>query len=264
MTAVGLNFIEEGDGQPVVLLHGFPEDSRSWKQQLPVLAKAGYRAIAPDLRGYHLSPKPKDVDAYRITEIANDVAGLIEKIGAPVYLVAHDWGAFTAWFVAMMRPELLRKLVILNVPHPVGIRRELQRSLQQKLRASYQLYFRLPVLPELTMKLLGGMMLRKMAHFTRDEIATYKRAWRGSLTPMLNYYRAQARFRGPEVAKLMKPITLPTMIIYGDREPVFIRASFGGIEEWVPNLRFETIPGIGHFVQHDAPERVNELLLDFL
>lgn len=264
MTAVGLNFLEEGDGQAVVLLHGFPEDSRSWKRQLPVLAKAGYRAIAPDLRGYHLSPKPKGIDDYAITEIVGDVAALIEKIGAPVHVVAHDWGAFAAWFLAMMRPELVRKLVILNVPHPLAIRRELHRSFQQKIRASYQLFFQLPILPELTMELFGGIMLKKMARFTWDEIATYQRAWRGSLTPMLNYYRAQRRLRGDAVRKLMKPIELPVMLIWGDREPVFLPRAFRDFGEWVPNLRFERVKGVGHFVQHDAPERVNELVLDFL
>ena len=255
--------MEEGDGPTVVLLHGFPEFSYSWRKQLPALARAGFRAVAPDLRGYGQSPKPHGVKPYRIPEIADDVAALIERLGAPVHLVAHDWGAVCAWYLAMTRPEFVRKLVILNIPHPVAIVRALKRSLRQKLNLSYQLFFQLPFLPELFLRVFGRQLLKRMARFTPEDVETYLRAWRGSLTPMLNYYRAMARSRG-ELRPMFRPIDTPTMIIHGAREPVFIPSAFEPLPDWVPNLRIEHIPRAGHFVQTDAAERVNELLVEFL
>ena len=264
MTAVELNFIEEGDGPLVVLLHGFPEFSYSWRHQLPALARAGFRAVAPDMRGYGQSPKPRDVDAYRMTEIVDDIRALIERLGgAPCILVGHDWGAFAAWYFAMSHPELLRKLVILNVPHPAPLSRELRRSFRQKLKLTYQLVFRIPKLPELLMRILGKPMMRRLGRFTRDDVATYARAWRDSSTPMFNYYRAVPRARR-DLRRLIRPIDIPTMLIWAEHEPVFLRATTENFREWVPNLRFELIQGAGHFVQTDAAERVTKLLVDFL
>lgn len=235
-----LQFDEEGGGPLVVLLHGFPESRKTWSRQLPFLAAAGFRAVAPDLRGYCDSPKPKGVEPYRTTHIAADVAELITSLGgAPCVVVGHDWGAAIAWTLAMERPELLRKLVILNVPHPSAIAREARRSLRQKLKLSYQLFFQLPWLPELAMKLL-----------TRE--------WRRDFTPMLNYYRA---LRYPR--KHATRIDTPTLIVWGDREPVFLASGLENIEQWVPNVRIEHIPNAGHFVQRDAADRVNELIANF-
>jgi epoxide hydrolase 4 len=259
-----LHYDQEGDGPLVVLLHGFPESRDSWKRQLPALAQAGFRSVAPDLRGYNQSPKPEGVDAYRMTLIAGDVIELIESLsgGKPCVLVGHDWGAVCAWAIAQMRPDLLRKLVIINVPHPAAIARELKRSTRQKLNVMYQLYFQLPVLPELTMKLLGRHFFRRMGKFTHDEIETYMRQWKGSLTPMINYYRAMRKSRG-EMRRISKRIDTPTLIIWGENEPVFLPQSLENMEQWVSNVRIERLPGIAHFVQHDAPERVNQLLVEW-
>lgn len=230
---------------------------------MPALAAAGFRAVAPDLRGYGDSPKPRGIDAYRLPLIAEDVAELIESQGgAPCVLVGHDWGGFVAWLLAMTRPELVRKLVILNAPHPAAYARELRRSNRQKVLASYQLFFQLPVLPEIAMRLFGRFLMRRMARFTREELDAYSRSWRGALTPMLNYYRAVRRTRG-ELRSLTRPLAMPVLMIWGEREPVFIRETTEGVDQWIPNLRFEPVPRIGHFVQHDAPDRVNELLIAF-
>jgi pimeloyl-ACP methyl ester carboxylesterase len=168
------------------------------------------------------------------------VAELIESLGGvPCVLVGHDWGAAVAWTLAMARPELLRKLVILNVPHPSAIAREARRSFKQKLKLSYQVYFQLPLLPELTMKIVT-------------------RQWRRNFTPMLNYYRALRYKRNPS-----RRIDVPTLILWADREPVFNAEGFQNLERWVANVRVERIAGIGHFVQRDAAERVNELLIEF-
>jgi pimeloyl-ACP methyl ester carboxylesterase len=259
-----LHYDSEGDGPLVVLLHGFPEFRVSWKRQLPALAAAGFRAVAPDLRGYGDSPKPRDVDDYRMSLIVGDVVELIESLnsGKPIVLVGHDWGAVVAWSLAMMRPNLLRKLVIINVPPPAAIARELKRSTRQKLKVLYQLYFQLPVLPELTMKLFGRTFFRRVGRFTPEEIEIYMRQWRGNLSPMLHYYRAMKKSR-VEMRKAAKRIDTPTLIIWGEKEPVFLVSSLEDIGQWVPNARIERLPGIGHFAQHDAPARVSELIVDW-
>jgi pimeloyl-ACP methyl ester carboxylesterase len=198
------------------------------------------------------------VKAYRTDVVAEDVAELIESLGgAPCVLVGHDWGAAVAWTLGMRRPDLLRKLVILNVPHPSAIAREARRHFRQKIKLLYQVYFQLPLLPELTMKVLT-------------------RQWRRDFTPMLNYYRA-LRYHSTAVPKLSSILTsaksaeepssrrvdVPTLIIWGECEPVFLASGLQDLERWVPDVRIVRIPHAGHFVQRDAAERVNQLLIDF-
>jgi pimeloyl-ACP methyl ester carboxylesterase len=258
---VQLHFESAGEGPLIVLLHGFPESSRSWRRQLPALASAGFRAVAPDLRGYARSPKPTGIEAYLMTEIVGDVVELIESASSrPVVLVGHDWGAVVAWNLAMMRPDLVRRLVILNVPHPAAIKRELGRSMRQRARLLYQVFFQLPVLPELFMKLFGRMLLRSAGRFTREEIDAYAHEWRGSLTPMLNYYRALRRSRGM-MRKLFRRIDVPTVILWGEREPVFLPTALDDPGQWVTDVRIERVADAGHFVQTDAPEEVTRLIL---
>lgn len=259
-----IHYIEGGSGPLVVLLHGFPEYWRAWRKQIPPLIDAGFRVVAVDLRGYNESSKPPHVDDYRLTGVATDIASLIEKLGAPCVLVGHDWGGAVSWLVAMMRPELLRKLVILNVPHPVPLVRELRGSTRQKLKLAYQLLFRLPVIPEMLMPVLLPMLLRFAGRFTSEEIREYRKVWRDRATrrAMANYYRAVGRSRG-EIRRHVRPIDIPTLLIWGEHEPVFIRETTEGFDEYVPNLRIAHIAGAGHFVQTDTPETVSELLVEF-
>lgn len=231
---------------------------------MPVLAAAGYRAIAPDLRGYGESPAPRGVDDYRVPLLVEDVAELIHALDRePCILVGHDWGALVAWFLAMMKPELVRKLVILNVPHPALFVREVRRNRKQMLKASYQVFFQLPVLPELFMRLFGRMLMKKAGRFTPEQIDAYAAHWKRNITPMLNYYRAMRKTRG-DLRPMMRRIDVPTLIIWGEREPVMLPSTLEGTEEWVPDVRIAKVPRAGHFVQHDAVEAVNQLLLEFL
>lgn len=257
-----LHFVESGSGPLVVLLHGFPEFWYSWRRQLPALASAGFRAVAPDLRGFNDSPKPRDISDYRLTLVINDVAELIAGLGAPCALVGHDWGGLVAWYLAMSRPELVRKLVVLNIPHPAPFLRELRGSFSQKLRMAYQLFFQPPVLPELLMPLLLPRLLRGYAP---EEIAEYRKAWAkpGARRGMANYYRAMRRYRG-ELKPLIRRIDIPTLLIWGEKEPVFKPATLEGTGDWVSDLRIAKIAGAGHFVQSDEPEIVNELLVGFV
>jgi pimeloyl-ACP methyl ester carboxylesterase len=249
----------------VILLHGFPEFSYSWRKQIPALTAAGFRPIAPDLRGYNDAPKPKEVEAYRLTSIIPDVVALLERSGPPCALVGHDWGGVVAWYVAMSRPDLVDKLVVLNIPHPAPFLRELRTSSAQKLRMVYQLFFQLPLLPELLMPLLLPAFMRKAGRFTKGEIDEYRKAWRkpGALRGMANYYRAIRRYRR-ELRPLIRKLDMPVLIVWSEREPVMRPETLDGTEEWVPNLRIAKVAGAGHFVQTDEPEIVNDLLIDFL
>lgn len=257
-----LHFVEQGSGPLVVLLHGFPEFWYSWRRQLPALASAGFRAVAPDLRGFNDSPRPHAVADYRLRLVIDDVAELVENLGAPCVLVGHDWGGLVAWYLAMSRPELVRKLAVLNIPHPVPFLRELRGSISQKLRMSYQLLFQPPLLAELLMPMVLPRLLRGYAP---EEVVEYRRAWSkpGARRGMANYYRAIRRYRG-ELKPLIHKIDIPTLLIWGEHEPVFVPAALDGTEEWVPNLRIAKIAGAGHFVQSDEPEIVNELLVGFV
>lgn len=256
-----LFFESHGSGPLVVLLHGFPESRRSWKRQLPALAAAGFRAVAPDLRGYGDSPKPRGVEAYRLQHVTDDVVALIESFGGPpCVLVGHDWGAAVAWNLALQRPDLLRKLIILNVPPTGAIVRELRRSMRQRLNMLYQLFFQLPLLPELFMRVFGRRLLRRGGRFTEADIAEYSAQWH--LTPMVNYYRALRKMRR-ELRTARARIEIPTLLIHGEREPVFLPAAFEDLGKWVEDVRLEHVARAGHFVQTDQPERVNELLIEF-
>lgn len=270
VAGIRLHYVEAGAGPLVVLLHGAPEFWYSWRHQIPILAAAGFRVIALDLPGYNDSGKPDDLDAYRIPEIARVIAGFLAQTNeAPCVLVGHDWGGITAWMVAMLHPDVVSRLVVLNAPHPAPFFRELKRSWSQKLRMAYQLFFQLPRVPEFTMRRFRFAFLRiglrRMGRFRADEIERYVEAWSkpGALTGMANYYRAVPRSRRSGSLPL-RPITIPTLLIWGERDPVFIRAVTENFDDMVPNLRIERLARAGHFVQTDAAERVGELLVGFL
>ena len=142
-----LHWVEAGEGPLVLLLHGFPEHWLAWRHQIPALASAGFRVVAPDLRGYNLSEKPKGVSSYRMELLAGDVANLVRHLGYQrTFLVGHDWGGAIAWCVPALHPGLVEKLAILNAPHPILFRQKLATFAQAK-RSSYVFFFQLPYFP---------------------------------------------------------------------------------------------------------------------
>jgi pimeloyl-ACP methyl ester carboxylesterase len=272
---VRMHFVAAGprDGPPVLLLHGFPEFWYGWRHQLPALAAAGFRAIAPDGRGYNLSGKPPRVGDYAIERLVADVVGLARLFGGRVSLVGHDWGGIVAWFVAMWRPDLIDRLVILNAPHPAAYLRELRRSLDQPLRSWYTVFFQLPWLPEALALADDCAILRhtlrrdpaRLGAFGDADVAEYVRAWTRprAMTCAINYYRAAFRsFSG--VRKQLLRIECPTLLVWGMRDRYLAPALTEGLERWVPRLRVERLPQASHWVQHDEPEAVNRLLVEFL
>jgi pimeloyl-ACP methyl ester carboxylesterase len=267
---IRLHWVEQGTGPLVVLLHGFPEFWYAWRHQIPALAAAGFRVVAPDLRGYNLSERPEGIESYAMEKVAGDVAALIGHLGAERATVAgHDWGGVAAWWLAMLRPELLERLVIVNAPHPRAFAREMKKP-RQLLKAWYAMFFQLPVLPEAALRakdfralhgIFRGESVRKDA-FTREDVRLYKQAAAqpGALTAMLNYYRAARKVKRPKMAR----IDTPTLVIWGEKDQALVVENSEGLEESVPNVRVVRLPEASHWVLAECPDRANELMIEFL
>jgi pimeloyl-ACP methyl ester carboxylesterase len=273
---VRLHYVEAGpeDGPAVVLLHGFPDFWYSWRHQIPTLAAAGLRVIAPDMRGYNLSSKPPEVSAYEPRRLAGDIAGLIRERGCSTACVAgHDWGAAVAWVLAMAHPEVVERLAILNVPHPRRMLTELRRPSRQLAKSWYIFFFQLPWLPERAVRAGDWWALRRgFEHdarpgaFTPADLDRYREAWSqpGAATAAINYYRASIR-RPPSGARGgLAPIAAPTLVIWGEHDRYLSSALAEPSRDDVPGLeRVVRLPDASHWVQHDEPDRVSELLIGF-
>lgn len=266
--SVTLHVVECGTGPAVLLLHGFPELWYAWHRLLPALARAGFRAIAPDLRGYGASDKPSEVGAYRSDALLDDVLGLMKALElGSVRLVGHDWGATLAFMFAARHPELVSHLVILNGAHPKRLR-ALLGTPEQALRSAYILFFQLPWLPEwcLRRRAIIAWIFRgsseNPAAFTDDDIERYVAATRvpRAARAMVNYYRAARRFPPDTESKIIAP----TLVLWGEEDPALSRRNLDGLSALVPELTIETVPNAGHFVHHEVPERVLARMLEFL
>lgn len=278
---VRLHYVEAGSGPLVVLLHGFPEFWYSWRYQIPALAAAGFHAVAPDMRGFNWSDKPPGVHSYRVEVLARDVERLIRACGAThATVVGHDWGAIVAWWFAMLYPERLTRLAILNVPHPAytlepGLMRAAGVPPRRQLRRSwYVFFFQLPWLPELALSagnfaLVRRTLRRDPVHrgaFTEEDIERYVEALAqpGALTAAVNYYRALLRRNPLGVRARLRRIEVPVLVIWGEQDRYLEAGLARPPRRWVSNARVERLPDASHWVQLDRPERVNALLLDFL
>ncbi|MEQ1760983.1 MAG: alpha/beta hydrolase [Vicinamibacterales bacterium] len=266
---IRLHVVREGTGPPVILLHGFPEFWYSWRNQIAPLAAAGYAVSAPDMRGFNLSDKPQGVEHYAIDHLVADVAALVEATGLPrAHIVGHDWGGLVAWFVAARRPDIVDTLSIINAPHPTIYGRGLWRT-RQWFKSFYVPVFMTPWLAEVLISAGGYFLLRQMftrgagrrGVFSDQDMARYVEAAArpGALTSGLNYYRANARlgFR----AEPLPRIDSPTLVIWGERDPALGVELLNGLDEMVSDLRIERLPGVGHWVQSEAPDAVTALLL---
>jgi pimeloyl-ACP methyl ester carboxylesterase len=274
LAGVRLHYVEAGEGPLVVLLHGFPEFWFSWRFQIPALAAAGFRVVAPDMRGYNLSDRPKGVEGYALETLARDVERLIRALGEErAVVVGHDWGGIVAWAVAMLYPERVGRLVILNVPHPERLARGL-RTPRQLLKSSYAFFFQIPWLPEKVLRAGDFAIVRSVFRndpvrpgtFGEDDMGRYVEALSrpGALTAAINYYRALAR-RAPALARtLRRRIEAPVLVIWGQRDLFLVPELARPNPALVPDARVERLPDASHWVQQDRPERVNALLLGFL
>jgi pimeloyl-ACP methyl ester carboxylesterase len=271
VNGVRLHYVEAGSGPVVVLLHGFPEFWYSWRAQIAALAAAGFRVLALDMRGYNESDKPPGVENYRLEKLTADVAGLIRQAGAEcAHVVGHDWGGAVAWAVAMHRPEVVRRLAVLNAPHPAAYQRELRRP-GQLLRSWYVLFFQVPWVPEWLLSAGDYALLERALRreplspgaFTDVDIQRYKEALArpGALTATISYYRAAFR-HSLTIQRSLRPIAAPTLLVWGEQDRYLVPRLTEGLESWVPRLRVERLRA-SHWVQKDASEEVNRLLIDF-
>lgn len=278
---IRLHCVTQGEGELVILLHGFPEFWYSWRHQIPALAQH-FKVVVPDLRGYNDSDKP--ASGYDLDTLSADICGLIENLGYKrAHLVGHDWGGTIAWHVAQTFPHLLDRLAVLNAPHPQRFLQELLSNVDQVRRSWYWLAFQVPGLPEWLIRqnlrlfvknLFQEQAVRKGA-FSAKDAAIYQAALAkpGVLAAALSYHRQllspQAwlhHLQNPIWATAaIDPVTVPTLVLWGAEDALLSRKLTEGIDRWVKApLRLKTIPDCGHWIQQEVPQTVNRELLNFL
>jgi pimeloyl-ACP methyl ester carboxylesterase len=266
---VKIHYVAEGKGPLVVLIHGFPDYSATWKPLTTELNKAGYRTAALDTRGYNLSDKPQGEAAYAMPNLIGDVAAVIAAEGEKnAIVIGHDWGAAIAWQTTFARPDLVNKLVILSVPHPAGMARELATNADQQKNSQYARNFQ----REGSEKMLSAEMLAGMA--TKDPAARpgYVEAFkRSDFAAMMNYYRANyPRGTGADVqpAPAAQPnnrVKVPVLVLHGMKDTALNAAGHSGTWNYVDaDTTVVMFPNAGHFVQHDAAPQVNRTIRDWL
>lgn len=259
-----------GNGPVVVLLHGFPEFWYGWRRQIEPLANAGFRVIVPDQRGYNLSSKPARVADYAIPELASDVIAIVDQLDQQkIFLVGHDWGAAVAWSTALLHPDRVAKLAVLNVPHPSVMRRYLSTRFSQVLRSWYIFFFQIPWLPEAFFSafqfrtgiraLLGSS---RPGTFSPEDLAQYRAAWArpGAVTSMINWYRALFRYR---VKFPDRTVRVPTRILWGERDAFLEEEMAHESLRYCTNAELFTFPEATHWLQHEEPSKVAEHLIEF-
>ncbi|WP_036506583.1 alpha/beta fold hydrolase [Nocardioides sp. URHA0020] len=255
----GLTFdvLDEGprDGTPVVLLHGFPERSSTWRLVAPLLHEEGLRTIALDQRGYSPGARPRRRRDYRMQLLVGDVVALIEEIGGPVHLVGHDWGAAVGWAVGLRRPDLVRSWTAISVPHPAAFARAM-KSRSQRRRSRYMAFFNVPLLPELSARVAGGPFDQSMrkAGMSEDDVARFRReiVAYGALPHALGWYRA---------LPLLKPgstdhkATVPTTFVWSDRDIAITRGGAEATARWVDApYEFIELSGVSHWIPTQAAD----------
>ncbi len=261
-------------GQPVLLLHGFPEASHGWRRQIPELAARGFRVWAPDQRGCGGSQGPPGVAPYALRELVQDAAAFVQSMTAAgtherAVVVGHDWGAAVAWGLALAQPERISHLVPVNVPHPLVMRRALLRDPRQMLRSWYIALFQVPWLPEALLRARDHALLRRTLRnssrpgtFDDDLLARSRAAWDrpGGLTPALNWYRALLR----HPPRIPAPrVRVPTLLLWGARDRFLRRALADASLEWCDNGHLEVRDDATHWVQHEHPIWVSDQIARF-
>jgi pimeloyl-ACP methyl ester carboxylesterase len=261
---VGIEYDMHGSGRPVILLHGFPDSARLWRNQIPALVDAGFQVIVPDQRGYGRSDHPVDVDAYSLLSLAGDVVAVLDDVGVErAHVVGHDWGAAVAWMTATFLPGRVDHLAVLSVGNPTAFT---AAGFPQREKSWYMLLFQFAGIAEQWLSDDDWSNFRAwMGHPDADGVIADLEAT-GSLTTGLNWYRANIppeSYVGPPLE--LPPVAAPTMGVWSTGDRHLTEAQMTGSERCVSGLwRYERIEGAGHFMQLDDPATVNALLLDFL
>jgi len=273
--SIRLHCVTQGDGDLVVLLHGFPEFWYSWRHQIPALARH-FKVVVPDLRGYNDSDKPKG--GYDLDTLSADIQGLIQSMGyLKAHVVGHDWGGAIAWHIAHRFPQSVQSLSVLNAPHPQRFMQEMTSNLDQLRRSWYLLAFQIPELPERVIRLNLANFVRNMLQdqavrkgaFTRQDTEIYQAALEkpGVLSAAINHYRnllsPQNLLR--QWNRTVRPVTVPTLVLWGEEDGFLSHTLTEGLEHFISapfHLKF--IPECGHWIQQEVPQTVNRELLKFL
>jgi pimeloyl-ACP methyl ester carboxylesterase len=270
--AIELHAVASGptNSPVVILLHGFPEFWYSWYKQIEPLAAAGFHVIVPDQRGYNRSSKPRGAASYALSQLTSDVLAIADQLGRDrIFLAGHDWGAAVAWGVALLHPQRIAKLAILNVPHPSVMRRYLKTNRSQLRRSWYMFFFQLPFIPEAAFSAfnfrLGVRSLVRSSRpgtFSAEDLAQYRAAWSqpGALTAMTNWYRAALRHRTkfPDAT-----VHVPTRILWGERDAFLLSDMAHDSLRYCDSAELYTFANASHWLQHEEPASVSALLIDF-
>jgi pimeloyl-ACP methyl ester carboxylesterase len=262
VNGISLHVEDYGNGTPVLLLHGWPDSAYVWRNQVPFLTGNGFRAIAPDLRGFGRSSRPVEVADYALSKSVGDVTGLLDALGVETaHVVGHDWGAAVAWSMAMTHPDRVQRLVVMSVGHP-----SVAWSLRQNEMAWYQLFFQFEGIAEATLSYDNWVWMWRFLRGAGDQERYEQDLSRpGALTASLNWYRANLAPRMPGPLPEFPPVRVPTLGIastndhYLDHE----RMENSGAHVKAP-WRYEVIEGASHWIPLDAPDRLNALLLEWL
>ena len=270
---IQLHSLRKGDGKLMLMLHGFPEFWYSWRHQITEFSQ-DFHTVAVDLRGYNDSDKPAKLKAYAMSELIIDIKGVIEALGYPdCILVAHDWGGAIAWEFAYAYPQMVEKLIVMNMPHPakfvVGL-----KTPQQLLKSWYVFAFQIPWFPEFFIQLnnyqaiadvFKNMAVDKNA-FSEADLNAYRHAAAkpGALTAMINYYRCifKSLFLGNDLR--WKILDIPTLAIWGEADTAFGKELTYGTEAYVKDWQIKYIPNCSHWVQQEQPGLVNSYMRNFL
>ncbi len=266
-----MGYLEAGalNGEPVILLHGFPEFHYSWRLQWPALADAGFRVIAPDQRGYNLTGKapPYDIDT-----LTQDIADLQDALGiARSHIVGHDWGGVVSYAFAARFPQRVNRLVILNVPHPDAYLDAVPKCVKQVAKSWYVYAFQLPNFPEKNFErdnyALADKTFSSVKHMTAEDIEHYKEAYRqpGAMPAMIGWYRALAQRIAKNRGRAnIGNIEAPVLVIWGEQDLALEKCTNDTLSRYAPNSRIVYLPKASHWVQLDEPAEVNRLMLEYL
>ncbi len=252
---VKIHYVTYGEGEPIVMIHGFPDFWYTWRHQMHALEDQ-FKIIAIDQRGYNLSDKPKGVDQYTVDQLVSDVAAVIRDTGNQKAIICgHDWGGMVAWSFAMSKPELTDRLIVLNLPHPRGLMRELAKNGDQAQNSAYARHFQTAdAHQQLTPEGLAGWVQDPDAR--KKYIEAFRRS---DFEAMLNYYKAN--YPRPPYQESTEPVVkvqCPVLVIYGMKDKYLLSDGLNNTWDWIAaDLTLVTIPDADHFVQHDAPDLVN-------
>ncbi|WNG28167.1 alpha/beta hydrolase [Cystobacter fuscus] len=286
INGIRMHYVTHGAGEPILFIHGFPEYWGVWKKQLHDLGK-DYFVIAPDMRGYNLTSKPKEVEAYHIRHLVEDLRCLLEHLGIEkTNIVSQDWGALVGWSFVLRLPEYVRRLVTINITHPALFDRELRENPRQQLAAQYMLVFQTP---QAEGQIIGddyawarqAVLNDARAHgaiLSEDDMTEWVSAWKqpGSVTGGLNYYRAakmgppdhQGHVGGSNLVEGLRPdqlvVNKPVLFIHAEQDTYLLPDGQRGLRDFVPQISIQRLAEATHWATLEKPKEISQLIRNFL